>query len=410
MTENSGGYIVTRAGLNVLAKAIAGKQLLFTRVSLGDCERNGQEVEVTDDEAYELNALIHKKKDLPITGEPTVSGGIAYIKFTVQNAEVSEGFWLCETGIFARDPDTNAEVLYAYEYKGKRGGWLPPSGGSEIWQEDHVAAIAVAQAENITAIIDQGLLFVTQAEFQNHVNATKPHPNTPSIGQAVTETNYVWATGSDNNLHPMTLDNFTRQALGGDAAEIPLINSRISQTEVNIANLYTQLNAEQDLGDVKPNLLITDDFENPTNTDFYRQPVITSAAGISNVRVASDYGLHIGSWYTLSDGAKSEFVQVIAVAKNGDANVAVLADNVVNTYDLNEAKLYRTTTTIENGTGVGAGDLRSAVYPFTLVWQGTTTEEDSVLTLNTTYANAAAFTLSGDWAFTSDGAFTLTET
>lgn len=407
MADESFGFIVTRAGLNALAQAIAGKQLLFTRVALGDCELDGQEVEVTDEEAYEATGLVHWKKDLLITGEPTVGEGIAYIKFAIQNSGVTDGFWMCEMGIFAADPaNPDEEILYAYEYRGKRGGWLPPSGGNEIWQQENIAAIAVAQAENISAVVDSGLLFVTQAEFNQHVESERPHPNTPTLGNAVTTTNYIWAAGSDGNLHPMSIDNFTRQALGGDAAQLPLLNSRISQTEVNIANLFTQLNAENDLG-VKPNLLITDDFQNPTNIDFYRQPVITSVAGISNVRVASLEGLNAGSWYTISDGAQNEFVQVKALAQNGGASVAILNTTIQNTYNLPDTKLYRTTLNVEGGVGQGAGDVRSATYPYTFEWRGTAAGESSTLTLNTTLANKDAFTLSGDWAFSANGEFTL---
>lgn len=406
MAETDNGFIVTRAGLNAVAKAIAGKQLVFSRVAFGDSEIDGEIIPVTDEEAFEQTTMINWRKDLPMVGQPTVNGGVANIKFLVQNADVREGFYMRETGVFALDPDTEQEILYAYENKGLRGGFLPPTGGSEIWQQENVVALAVGGAERVTAIIDESLLYVTQAEFQRHINDNKPHPNSPTVAQAVTETDFIWTSGSDNNLHPMTLQDFTRQALGGDVAEIPTLKSRVSQTEVNIANLYTQLDAEYDLG-VKPNLLITDDFANPDKTDYYRENVITSVAGINNVRVASNAGIHAGSWYTLSDGAQNEFVQVVGVAKNGDAQVAVFSDIVSNTYDLTCTKLYRTTTTPENGEGVGAGDIRSEVYPFTETWQGTATETPATLTLNTTLANSAAFTLSGDYGFTANGEFTL---
>lgn len=406
MADTDNGFIVTRAGLNAVAKAIAGKQLVFSRVAFGDSEVDGVVIPVTDAEAFEQTAMINWRKDLPMVGQPTVSGGVANIKFLVQNADVEEGFYMRETGVFALDPDTGEEILYAYENVGLRGGFLPPVYSNTIWQQENVVAIAVGGAERITAIVDESLLYVTQAEFQEHIGANKPHPNTPTVEQAVTETDYVLTYGSDKNFHPMTLANFTRQALGGDASEIPQLRSRVSQTEVNIANLYMQLDAEHDLG-VVPNLLLTDDFDNPDKTDYYREKVITSAAGINNVRVASLAGIHAGSWYTISDGTQSEFVQTTAVAKNGEANVVVFADEIVNTYDLTNTYLYRTTTTAENGTGVGAGDIRSEVYPFTEIWQGTSADSTSTLTLNTTLANSAAFTLSGSWAFNSNGEFTL---
>lgn len=406
MADTKDGFIVTRAGLNVLAKAIAGKQLKFVRVAFGDSETGGEFVPVTDEEAFEQNELIHWKKDLPMIGQPTVNGGVANIKFLVQNADVTEGFFMRETGIFVKDPDTNQDVLYAYENVGLRGGWLPPLGGSHIYQQEVVAAIAVAQAANIIAVIDDSLLYVTQAEFQTHINDDNPHPNIPSVKDAVSETNNILTYGSDKNFHPMTLSDFTRQALGGDAAEIPIMNARISQTEVNIANLYTQLKIEEGLG-LKPNLLIFDDFNNPDKTDYYCQKVITSAAGINNVRVVSLEGIHSGSWYTLSDGVNNEFVQVTSVAKNGEANVVVFADTVINTYNLDHTYLYRTTVLAENGVGTGAGDIRTDVFNFSASWQGIGSSSAAVLSLNTTFENQAAFELSGEWAFSADGEFTL---
>lgn len=406
MADTKDGFIVTRAGLNVLAKAIAGKQLKFVRVALGDSETDGEIVPVTDEEAFEQTGLINWKKDLPMVGQPTVNGGVANIKFLIQNADVTEGFFMRETGIFVKDPDTNQDVLYAYENIGLRGNWLPPLGGSHIYQQQIIAAIAVAQAANITAVIDDSLIYVTQSEFQAHIDDTNPHPNIPNLAQSVSETNYIWASGTDNNLHPMSISDLTRQALGGNASDIPQMNSRISQAEVNIANIYTQLKIEEDLG-LKPNLLIFDDFVNPDKTDYYRQNVITSVAGISNVRVASNDGLHSGSWYTLSDGVHNEPVQVTAVAKNGDAHVAIFDEPVINTYDLTCTQLYRSTTLIENGVGVGAGDIRTDVFNFSASWQGTGSNTSTNIMLNTTFENQAAFELSGEWAFSADGEFTL---
>ena len=42
------GMHITKAGLNVLAKAVAGKQLKYTRVAFGDAVKNGAIVEPTD--------------------------------------------------------------------------------------------------------------------------------------------------------------------------------------------------------------------------------------------------------------------------------------------------------------------------------------------------------------------------
>lgn len=155
-SNQSGGFIITEQGLTVLAKALTGTTLNFTRVALGDCNyTNGVITEVTDEQAFEQTQLVRWKKDLPIVEEPTVDAGVAYLKFQIANADVAEGFWMCETGIFVEDPDNpGTDLLYAYEYRGLGGGYLPPNGGYEIWEQIMIVAIAIGQAQNITAIID----------------------------------------------------------------------------------------------------------------------------------------------------------------------------------------------------------------------------------------------------------------
>ena len=400
------GLMVTRRGFELLGKALAGKELCYTRAAYGDSSPNGTLVEPTEDEKFELNNLLNFKQSLPILSVKFTGGGTAGITFAVHNDDLAEGYFIRETGLFAEDPDTGEEVLYCYRNNGLKGKWIPAGGGVDIWRVRVNVTTAVGNATNITAVIDAGQIYVTQEEFAEHIASPLPHPDIPLRMNEILQADKLWATGADNNLHPISITNITNQILGGDAAQLPLMNSRISQTEVNIANLFTQLNAENDLG-VKPNLLITDDFANPTNIDFYRQPVITSVAGISNVRVASLEGLNAGSWYTISDGAQNEFVQVTALAQNGGASVAILNTTIQNTYNLPDTKLYRTTLNVEGGVGQGAGDVRSATYPYTFEWRGTATGETSTLTLNTTLANKDAFTLSGDWAFSANGEFTL---
>ena len=153
----SSGFIITRQGLNVLAKALTGAELKFTRAALGDCNYDGGDdlTPVIDEQAFERTELIQWKKDLPIVENPTIEAGVAYVKFLIANADVTDGFWMCETGLFVEDPDNPLnEILYAYEFRGLEGGWLPPTGGQEVWEHLLIAAIAIGQAENVTAVID----------------------------------------------------------------------------------------------------------------------------------------------------------------------------------------------------------------------------------------------------------------
>ena len=133
----NGGFIITRQGLNCAARALAGQELQFTRVAFGDCESNGTVVTVDDDSAVALTNLINWKQDLPIVASPTVTDGQVSIPFLVSNANVTAGYWMRETGVFAKIPGSDEEILYAYSYDGDKGGWMFPTGGSQVWEQTY---------------------------------------------------------------------------------------------------------------------------------------------------------------------------------------------------------------------------------------------------------------------------------
>lgn len=387
MADTFEGFITTELGLNALAKAIAGEPLQFTRAALGDSESGGTVVTISADDAANMTSLVHWKKDLPFKGDPVVQGGIAYITFLVQNSDVTEGFWMREIGLFVTDPNTGDEILYAYENRGTKGGWLPPTGTSEIWQQELTAAIAVGNVEHITAVIGSGLIFVThnelETQLQAHINSANPHPN-------------LVVSGGDS----------TPETPAVDEAQLAAVNSRVQQLETNLANLYMQLSTESDLG-LKPNFMLVEDFQGESVCDNFVQDVTTATAGSPVITLADGEGLIAGSWYTLTDGVNSEFVQVVSIATNDTTTTVNLARNVVNTYAIANTKLYRSTMTVGDGQAYGAGDIRSETFTFSRVWTGVAANNSTTVELTTTLANQAAFTLEGDWAFTSDGEFTL---
>lgn len=387
------GFIITQGGLNLLAKCLLGKQLVFTRVTFGDSESNGVAVIVNDEDALLLTNLISPKQNLSINGEPTVEGGQVMIPFLVSNANISEGYWMRETGVFARDPDTQNEVLYAYSNVGDKGGWMFPSGGAFVLEQTYVAILAVGNAANISAVVSAETAdltgFATRVELQagissamtalqEHIDSATPHPN---------------ATGSEEP--EPTVDN----------AQIALINSRLLQAETNLANLYMQLKTENDLG-AQPNLMLVENFTGETVCDNFVQEVTAATAGTSSITISVADGILPGSWYTLSDGVNSEFVQVTSVATNSGTVTVNLASNITNTYTISKTKLYRSTTTIGDGEAYGAGDCLSEIFLFTGTWIGRSeTTQYDVLELY--LSQASSFELEGDWAFTTDGYFTL---
>ena len=113
------GLRLTNNGVDLIAKANAGQPLHYTRVALGDALKNDRIVTPSDEEILEMNALIHERPmNLPIADVRFGGGGTAIVRFQVQNASLSDGFWAREIGLFAEDPDTHSEILYAYKNNG----------------------------------------------------------------------------------------------------------------------------------------------------------------------------------------------------------------------------------------------------------------------------------------------------
>ena len=399
------GSRLTRKGHDLLAKAVAGQELKYTRIAYGDSTRDGQFVDVSIEDAFELNDLVNWRMDLPISDCSFTGGGTAALKFAVRNANVEKSFWIRETGVFAEDPDTGEEVLYAYRNVGLAGEAIPAGNGAVLWDFTETIITVIDSATNVTAVISENLAYVSQNEFTQHVNSTNPHPNIPVVMGDVETTSAVWAIDEDSNLHKLPAEKLARQILGGDAGDIPKMNSRLTQAEVNLSNLYMQLNADKELG-LQANLLMIEDFTENKNCDLYSCKVLTAVAGVANIQLESDRDILSGCWYTITDGVNSEYVQVRSVIRNGNAYVVVLEQTLAHTYNLDCTIFMRSTTQISTNQAQGAGDIRGVNYTFDEVWRGTGGNVATTLAIDFTQGNAAAFSVDGDGTF-AGGEFTL---
>ena len=401
------GSRLTKRGFDLLAKAISGKELRYSRVSFGDSVRDGTVVIPSIEEGVEFTDLISWRMDLPMASVDFTGAGTVAIKFSVKNATITEGFWARELGLFALDPDTGEEVLYCYRNAGLLAEYIPAGGGAVVWDIIMTLITVVDQASNVTAVLDANLAYVSQSEFSLHVTSENPHPNIPTLSTDVTSTSHVWAIDEDKNLHRLSTEDLAKIILGGDAGDIPKMNSRLTQTEINLANLYMQLYSQSEMG-LTANLLLVEDFSKNEHCDLYECVVVNSFAGSSQLVLESDRGVLSGHWYTITDGVNSEYVQVRSVARNGNTYAVFLEQELVYTYNVENTRLLRSTALISGGKAYGAGDLRGVVYQFDEIFAGTGGNVATILQLDTSQKNSSAFTLEGDAAFTTNGEFTLT--
>ncbi len=155
----------TNRGRALQAKATIGAQLKFTRIAVGDGQLSGQVTE-------ELVALIHEVKSLNINDLKIMSGNKAKVGGILTNQGLASGFFWRELGVFAQDPDIG-EILYCYGNAGALAEYIPAQGGTEMLERQLNVVTLVGNASNITAVIDQSLIYANHSDIvdlQNQID------------------------------------------------------------------------------------------------------------------------------------------------------------------------------------------------------------------------------------------------
>lgn len=172
---NWANLILTKKGKALQAKAVAGELLTITKMKLG----SGTIPDGVSPE--DLNDLIQPKQILGLTAIEA-KGNLAKIQSVITNADLSEGYYIRECGVFAQDPD-EGEIMYAI-MTDTSPDFLPPIGGSIVISEEFSINVVTENMANITAIIDpEGIVTVANArkiaedKVVEHNKDTKAHPN-----------------------------------------------------------------------------------------------------------------------------------------------------------------------------------------------------------------------------------------
>ena len=136
---------ITAAGLLVLAKGVAGKQINYTKIVLGDGYlEEGQT-------PRSLTGVVSPKATIDITKCVVNGDGTVTVGGVFTNDQTNDGFYYRELGLYADDPDEDVgEVLYCYGNCGDLAEWIPPTGGATIVEKTIDIVTAIGTATNVT--------------------------------------------------------------------------------------------------------------------------------------------------------------------------------------------------------------------------------------------------------------------
>lgn len=385
------GMILTAQGRNLIAKALTGKELCFTRAYVGDGTlRSGQDPAT-------LTALISPKKELPIQSmNLTGAIGTAEVVLEMSNKNLTTGFFVREYGLFARDPDTQSELLYAYCNKGSEAGYL--EGDNGVDQINHILSLVtvVDQAPNVTAYITNTNQYVTITRMEQRVlDLYAPYDSPAGF--------WSFTNGDRERLRPATLEQ-TRTALWGDA-DVTGLNGRLERVEDALNQTMLALEMLQ----VFPGYshYMAEDFRDTSMLDNFESTVLTVMAGDDTIDCNPIDGMLPGSIYTVSDGINSEQVHVESINLENGIQRVILRDRILNTYILENTQLFRTSSTIDGEHAIGPNARLRITWTPSLVWKGAGEQESFTVNADTSLNNAKEFALSGDVVMGSGGLVSL---
>ena len=175
--------ILTNAGRGLLARTLAGKGLQFSRAMAGSGVVPGYETipdPSTEHDRYielmntvaEFTDLLQPTRAMEIRGidiPPQI--GTATIKTLLSNEGCSLGFFFNEVGLFAKDPDTDEEVLYGYCTAGNKGDFMPGQGTANAVKYYFDLVVVIGQAESVTAVFASDPASVTITELDDRIDA-----------------------------------------------------------------------------------------------------------------------------------------------------------------------------------------------------------------------------------------------
>ena len=384
------GMNITNNGRNLLAKALTGKKLEFTRVIVGDGT-------LTNQNTLTMNNLISQKKVLPIVQlNKTQSIGTAEVICEMNNSDLQAGFWVREFGLFAKDPDTNQEILYSYRNVGNEASYFPGAGGIDAIYYILTLVTVIDQAQNVTATIVNGNNYVTNTILNGRIE---------SLFGAYRNVIGFWTFNQNGEkvLRPASVQQ-VKDLLFGDY-DTDAINARIRALEDALSQVLMSI----EMADLFPDYthFICEDFNNTNEIDLYKCKVTSIVAGDDSIDCEPLDGILPGSFYMVTDGINQELIQVKSVSLENGIQRVMLINQISKHYVLNSCMLYRTSANILNGMATGASIRKSITWPADITWRGTSANNQYTIPLNTSANNANSFEIDGDGVFDSSGRATL---
>ena len=152
-------YITTQGAI-LAAKTLQSKTLSFSKFSIG----SGEIAEPSVDNIKALTGLVNPELNFDITKISRETDTQVTVRGLFKNTDAEQGFYLKELGLFAIDPDTQDEILFAYVNYGEEAEYINNS-ITEKKEHYYDMIITVDNANNVSITVDPSTVYVNEQEL-----------------------------------------------------------------------------------------------------------------------------------------------------------------------------------------------------------------------------------------------------
>lgn len=152
---------LTEKGKSLLLRALAGEELRFTKIMLGNGISEGAE------------EIINPLLTIEISN---INVGAEYVTLTTlfNNSTVEGGFRVTEMGVYALDGEE--EVIYSLANEDEGKADYIPSVDERMLEMQYDVIVFIGEAENISAAISGSVVYISKGDFEEHTKDTNnPH-------------------------------------------------------------------------------------------------------------------------------------------------------------------------------------------------------------------------------------------
>lgn len=156
MAEEYIAYTLTNAGRDIITRIIAGLNVTFKRIALGDG------FDYNTEGFSQRTTLVNEVKSLTNLTMKITSTNVIELLAKFSKGDLTDSFYFREIGVYIVDPDDESqEILYAYGNKNNKGEYLTPHVDNYAIQKELPCLLSCGVASNVHINVSDNQLTTT---------------------------------------------------------------------------------------------------------------------------------------------------------------------------------------------------------------------------------------------------------